>query len=282
MNDTLDTRDEARDREPLAPGNTIQRGTRMKNQQREAPVALVTGATSGIGVEIARRLVSDGFRVVISGRSEERGSRVVADLGDQVRFVRSELREEGAAGRLAEAARDRFGRLDVLVNNAAVDHTGDLLEVGEAEIREVFEANTFSAMNLLIAVARIMREQGRGGSIVNITSRLASIGVPTMGIYSASKGAMLAFTKAAAIDLAPFGIRVNAVAPGMTRTPLYQEWLERLADPEGEAERVAAAIPLGRIAEPADVASAVGFLASPENSYLTGISLPVDGGYLAK
>ncbi|KAM9867135.1 Diacetyl reductase [(S)-acetoin forming] [Leucobacter aridicollis] len=247
-----------------------------------APVALVTGGTSGIGVVIAQQLVEAGHRVVVSGRSEQRGSAVAAELGDRARFVRTDLTATGAAADLISRATETFGRLDVLVNNAAVDHTGELLEVGEAEIRATFETNTFSAMNLLIAAARTMREQGDGGSIINITSRLASIGVPTMGIYSASKGAMLAFTKAAAIDLAPYNIRVNAVAPGMTRTPLYQEWLDGLPDPEAEARRVAEAIPLGRIAEPADVAAVVRFLASPEASYLTGASIPVEGGYLAK
>lgn len=245
-------------------------------------VALVTGATSGIGVEIARRLAEGGFRVVVSGRSEERGREVEQRLGERVRFVRAELTAEGASARLVADTVALFGRLDVLVNNAAIDHTGDLLEVGEDEIRRTFETNTFAAMNLLIASAGQMREQGDGGAIINITSRLASIGVPTMGIYSASKGAMLAFTRAAAIDLAQYGIRVNAVAPGMTRTPLYQEWLEGLPDPEAEAARVAAAIPLGRIAEPEDVAAVVAFLASAEASYLTGTSIPVEGGYLAK
>lgn len=246
------------------------------------PVALVTGATSGIGVEVARRLVADGFSVVVSGRSAERGARVASDLGEHARFVEADLTASGAAARLVQRAAAEFGRLDVLVNNAAIDHTNDLLEVGEDEIRETFETNTFAAMNVLIAAARVMREQGDGGSIINVTSRLASIGVPTMGIYSASKGAMLAFTKAAAIDLAGDRIRVNAVAPGMTRTPLYQEWLEGLPDPEEEAARVAAAIPLGRIAEPEDVAAVVSLFASPESSYLTGVSVPVDGGYLAK
>lgn len=246
------------------------------------PVALVTGATSGIGVDIARRLVADGFTVAVSGRSAERGERVVAELGEASGFVAADLTRLGAAAALVEATLERFGRIDVLVNNAAIDHTNDLLEVGEGEIRETFEANTFAPMNLLIAAARAMRERGEGGAIINVTSRLASIGVPTMGIYSASKGAMLAFTKAAAIDLAPFGIRVNAVAPGMTRTPLYEDWLAGLDDPEGEEQRVAGAIPLGRIAEPGDVAATVAFLASPGASYLTGVSIPVDGGYLTK
>lgn len=245
-------------------------------------VALVTGATSGIGVTIAEQLSERGFRVVITGRNEARGRAIEQRLGDHVRFIRAELTESGAAKDIVAKTVATFGRLDVAVNNAAIDHTNDLLEVEESEIRHTFETNTFAAMNLVIAAARQMRDQGDGGSIINVTSRLASIGVPTMGVYSASKGAMLAFTKAAAIDLAPFNIRVNAVAPGMTRTPLYQEWLDGLADPEGEAKRVAEAIPLGRIAEPADVAAVVSFLASPEAAYLTGTSIPVEGGYLAK
>lgn len=245
-------------------------------------VALVTGATSGIGVTIAEQLVDRGLRVVVTGRSEERGRDVEERLGDRVRFVRADLTAPGAGADIVARVVELFGRLDVAVNNAAIDHTNDLLEVGEEEIRTTFETNTFAAMNLLIAAARQMRDQGDGGAIINVTSRLASIGVPTMGIYSASKGAMLAFTKAAAIDLAPHNIRVNAVAPGMTRTPLYQEWLDGLADPEAEAKRVAEAIPLGRIAEPADVAAVVTFLASPEAAYLTGASIPVEGGYLAK
>lgn len=245
-------------------------------------VALVTGATSGIGVTIAEQLVDRGLRVVVTGRSEERGRDVEERLGDRVRFVRADLTAPGAGADIVARVVELFGRLDVAVNNAAIDHTNDLLEVGEDEIRTTFETNTFAAMNLLIAAARQMREQGDGGAIINVTSRLASIGVPTMGIYSASKGAMLAFTKAAAIDLAPHNIRVNAVAPGMTRTPLYQEWLDGLADPEAEAKRVAEAIPLGRIAEPSDVAAVVTFLASPEAAYLTGASIPVEGGYLAK
>lgn len=253
----------------------------VKNMAKNS-VALVTGATSGIGITIAEQLVARGFQVAVSGRSVERGREVEDRLGGQVKFLQSDLTEPGAAASLVERTVAAFGRLDVAVNNAAIDHTKDLFEVDEDEIRTTFETNTFAAMNLIIAAARQMREQGDGGSIINITSRLASIGVPKMGIYSASKGAMLAFTKAAAIDFAPYNIRVNAVAPGMTRTPLYQEWLDGLEDPEGEAQRVAEAIPLGRIAEPADVAAVVGFLASPEAAYLTGVSIPVEGGYLAK
>ena len=248
----------------------------------DTPVALVTGATSGIGIAIARRLTESGFAVAVSGRSVERGEEVANSLGSSAHFIRADLTRPGESAELIRRTTAQLGRIDVLVNNAAIDHTNDLFEVSEEEIRFTFETNTFATMNLLIAAAKAMRDQGDGGAIINITSRLASIGVPTMGIYSASKGAILAFTRAAAIDLAPYNIRVNAVAPGMTRTPLYEEWLAGLPDPEGESQRVAAAIPLGRIAEPDDVAAAVNFLASPEASYITRASIPVEGGYLAK
>lgn len=243
-------------------------------------VALVTGATSGIGETIARRLVAEGAQVLATGRSSERGQRLEAALGSHLHFYSTDIKDEESGSALTSAAVSRFGRLDVLVNNAAVDHTGDLLLVPDKEIREVFEVNTFAAIRLLQAAARTM--QVTGGSIINITSRLASIGVPTMGIYSASKGAMLALTKAAAVDLAPYNIRVNAVAPGMTKTPLYDEWLETLADPAAAEARVVDQIPLKRLALPSDVAGAVAYLASDEASYISGTSLPIDGGYTAQ
>jgi NAD(P)-dependent dehydrogenase (short-subunit alcohol dehydrogenase family) len=246
------------------------------------PVAIVTGSTSGIGLVVAQKLAEDGFSVVVTGRSESRGEAVVASIGDRAVFIASDLTRPGSPADLVQETVKRLGRLDVLVNNAAIDHTNDLLSVGEEEIRKTFESNTFAPMNMMIAAARVMKDQGTGGSIINVTSRLASIGVPTMSVYSASKGAMLAFTTAGAIDLAPFNIRVNAVAPGMTRTPLYEEWIASLDNPEAKAAEVAGAIPLGRIAEPQDVAAVVAFLASCEASYITGASIPVEGGYLAK
>jgi NAD(P)-dependent dehydrogenase (short-subunit alcohol dehydrogenase family) len=248
----------------------------------DQPVALVTGSTSGIGLAVAHKLAQDGFAVVVTGRSQERGEKAVAAIGGSSIFIASDLTQPGASKALVQETVDRLGRLDVLVNNAAIDHTNDLLEVSDNEIRTTFETNTFAPMSTMIAAARVMKDQGWGGSIINITSRLASIGVPTMGVYSASKGAMLAFTTAGAIDLAPFNIRVNAVAPGMTRTPLYEDWIASLDNPEEKAAEVASAVPMGRIAEPEDVAAVVAFLASPEASYLTGTSIPVEGGYLAK
>jgi NAD(P)-dependent dehydrogenase (short-subunit alcohol dehydrogenase family) len=245
-------------------------------------VALVTGATSGIGAEIARRLIADGLIVVASGRSTQRGQAMVQELGPRAHFIQEDLTDVQGPVRLVAATLEKAGRLDVLVNNAAVDHTGPLLDVPMNEIRDTFDTNTFAAIACLQAAGQAMRGLGNGGAIINITSRLASIGVPTMSIYSASKGAMLALTTAAAVELAPYDIRVNAVAPGMTRTPLYDEWLDSHPDPQATERRVANAIPLGRVASTSDVAAAVSYLASPAAAYITGISLPVDGGYLAQ
>ena len=245
-------------------------------------VALVTGATSGIGTEIARRLHADGMTVVVSGRSRKRGEAVERELGDRAHFVAADLTDDGVAAELVAATVAVAGRLDVLVNNSGIDHTGPMLDVPAAEIEATFRTNTFATIACLQAAGRVMRDQGDGGAIINITSRLASIGVPTMGIYSASKGAVLALTTAAAVELAPHRIRVNAVAPGMTLTPLYQEWVDSQPDPAATARGVAEAIPLGRLATPADVAGAVAYLARADADYITGVSIPVDGGYLAK
>jgi NAD(P)-dependent dehydrogenase (short-subunit alcohol dehydrogenase family) len=165
----------------------------------------------------------------------------------------------------------------VLVNNAAIDHTGDVLETPIQEIHALFDVNVFGAIHMLQAAGRAMR--GRGGAIVNVTSRLASIGVPSMALYSAAKGALSALTRGAAVELAPQGIRVNAVAPGMTRTPMFEEWLA--AEGAKVAAAAAAAIPQGRFATPEEVAAAIAFLASDEAAHITGASLAVDGGYTA-
>lgn len=245
----------------------------------ERRVALVTGSTSGIGAEIARRLHADGFAVVVTGRNRQRGEALAARLGAPSTFLPADLALAGAADQLAEDVLRRYGRLDVVVNNAAIDHTADLLTVPLDDIRTVFETNTFAAIAMLQAGARRMRG---GGAIINVTSRLASIGVPTMAIYSAAKGALKALTTAAAVELAPRHIRVNAVAPGMTRTPLYDSWLSEQPDPSATEAKVVADIPLGRIAEASDVAAAVSYLASEGAAYVTGATIPVDGGYTAR
>lgn len=241
-------------------------------------VAVVTGATAGIGAVTARRLAGEGAALVLTGRNEAAAEALAAELpGERTSFVIGDVRDDATADRVVAAALDRHGRLDVLVNNAAIDHTGDVLETPMGEVRELFEVNVFGAIRMLQCAGRAMR--GRGGAIVNVSSRLASIGVPSMAMYSAAKGALLSLTRGAAVELASEGIRVNAVAPGMTRTPLFEAWAAEVG-PEvvGDA---AAAIPQRRFATPEEVAAAIAFLASDDAAHITGASLPVDGGYTA-
>lgn len=241
-------------------------------------VAIVTGATGGIGVATAWRLATEGALLVLGGRSADRGKALAADLGGE--FVQGDLVAPDAPARLVNAALERHGRLDVLVNNAAVDHTGNLLETPMEEVRPLFEVNVFAALRMIQAVGAVMADCG-GGAIINVTSRLASIGVPSMSLYSASKGALQALTRAAAVELAPLGIRVTAVAPGMTRTPLYDAWLRSQPDPAAAEREVQAGIPQRRLATPQDIAAAIAYLASDDAAHVTGATLAVDGGYTA-
>jgi NAD(P)-dependent dehydrogenase (short-subunit alcohol dehydrogenase family) len=239
-------------------------------------VIAVTGATAGIGTVTARRLAAEGGTLVLTGRNQDSAEALLAEL-EGATFVAGDVRERETADRVVAAALERHGQLDVLVNNAAIDHTGDVLDTPIEEVRALFDVNVFGAIQMFQAAGRAMR--GRGGVIVNVSSRLASIGVPTMAMYSAAKGALLSLTRAAAVELAPAGIRVNAVAPGMTRTPLFEAWAE--AEGEAVVARALAGIPQGRFGTPEEVAAAIAFLASDEAAHITGVSLAVDGGYTA-
>ena len=240
---------------------------------------VVTGATSGIGLTTASRLHADGARVLVTGRDLERGRALACSLGDRVRFLGADLTEPGAADIVVETCKESFGSVDAVVNSAALDHTDALVSTPMGDVRKVFEINTFAVIAMLQAAARVMEH---GGAIVNITSRLAVAGVPTMAIYAASKGAVQALTLSAAVELAPRGIRVNDVAPGMTKTPLYDTWLAGSPDPARSEREVVSRIPLGRLASPEDVAAAVAYLVSDDARYVTGATIKVDGGYTAQ
>jgi NAD(P)-dependent dehydrogenase (short-subunit alcohol dehydrogenase family) len=241
--------------------------------------AIVTGATAGIGAATSRLFAAEGARLVLVGRRLEAGRRLVGELGqDRAIFLQGDVTEEDTASQAVELAH-RFGSVDILVNNAAVDYTSNLLDTDLADVRRVFDTNFMGAFLMFRAAAQSMRTSG--GSIVNVTSRTASVGIPAMAVYSASKGALLSLTRAAAIELAPHKIRVNAVAPGLTKTPLWDAWRGQQRDPITFQQHIEGTIPQGRLAEASEVALAILFLASDESSHITGASLAVDGGYTA-
>ena len=236
---------------------------------------VITGGTAGIGLATVRLFSELGARVLaVSRRPSDR-------LPAGVQHLAADIAERGAAEAIAAGAKELIGGADVLVNNAAQDHTNLILDTSDDEIDTVLAVNLAAPIRVTRELARLMVEQGTGGAIINLSSRLGSIGVETMGTYGAAKGGINAFTRHAAIELARFGIRVNAVAPGLTETPLVAEWLAGQDDPEAFRAQVAAQIPQGRIGAPDEVAWAIAWLASDVSPHVTGTVIPIDGGYTA-
>jgi NAD(P)-dependent dehydrogenase (short-subunit alcohol dehydrogenase family) len=247
------------------------------SQPSPIPVALVTGATSGIGAASARALARAGHRLALVGRDAVRGEGVAAEIrdgGGVAAFLAADLRDDAGIARAHDFVLDRFGRLDVAFNNAGFQEPRrPLLEQPEAIYDAVFSLNLRSVFLSMQRQIAIMREAG-GGAIVNNASVSGVRNVnPGFALYSASKAALLSLTRSAAIEHAAAGIRINAVSPGRIETPMM------LAS--GVAEAAAAALPIRRLGTPEEVAAAVVFLASPAAAFVIGHNLAVDGGFLA-
>tara|TARA_A100001037_G_scaffold222475_1_gene200334 strand:- start:452 stop:1270 length:819 start_codon:yes stop_codon:yes gene_type:complete len=246
---------------------------------------IVTGATSGIGVAVAKSFAQQGANVLITGRSRERGNAVLDDIkqhGGQARFVVADLRKRSACERVVASAQKHFGGVDVLVNNAGVIHRANVADTTDEQWRDTFAANVDAVFHLSRAVVPLMRAKKKG-VIVNVASDASLIGATEMAAYCASKGAVLQLTRAMALDHAREGIRVNAVCPDNVETPMLASEARQLGlAPKTYFKRTARAIPLGRNGQPEDIAAAVVFLASDDSGWITGIGLPIDGGVTAQ
>ena len=233
----------------------------------EGKVALVTGATSGIGKAAAIQLAAQGATVIVHGRDANRGAAVVAEIengGGSARFVGADLREAMEVLRLAGEA----GHVDVLVNNAGVPWFGPSAKLAANTLDQLFAANVQAPYLLVSVLAPKMVARG-DGVIINIASRAGTVGQPTTAAYGATKAALASLARSWAAEYGPAGIRVNAVSPG----PVYTNAAEReVFDSLGETTV------LGRAGQPQEVADVIGFLASPRASYITGTNVAVDGG----
>lgn len=239
-------------------------------------VVIVTGSGSGIGAATARRFAQDGASVVLNGRTREKLERVTTDLEpDRILVQTGDVSDQGDAEALIAAAVERFGRLDILVNNAGVVPTGPLLEASVADWRKVMAIDVDGVFFCTrAALPHLIRS---GGNIVNVSSVSGLGGDWNMSFYNAAKGAVSNFTLSLALELGERGVRVNAVNPGLTFTDLTEDMKGDTALMKRFAER----IPLGRGAEPDEVADVIAFLASEDARYVTGVNLPVDGGLTA-
>jgi 3-oxoacyl-[acyl-carrier protein] reductase len=241
--------------------------------------ALVTGGARGIGAAIVRTLVGDGLAVAIVDRERSAARSLAAELeagGHAVMAIEADIADPALARRSIDQTLEGWGRLDVLVNNAGVLRLGPLAELADESWQEVLAVN-LTAPLVLSRHAAPHLAAGGAGSIVNITSIAADRGVAGAASYCASKGGLQSLTRALAVELAPAGVRVNAVAPHGIETDMTAAGH---ADPE-IGGRVLAGIPLGRFGEPVDVAAAVSYLCADSARFVTGVTIPVQGGAAA-
>ncbi|MDG6077582.1 SDR family oxidoreductase [Erythrobacter litoralis] len=241
---------------------------------------IVTGSSSGIGAATAHRFVREGANVVLNSRTREDLEKVAADMDEErTLIVDGDVGKKGFAKTLVEKTLDRFGGLDVLVNNAGVATAGMLAEAEDDDIESLIDINVKGLLYLCRAAIPALSESTAkgGGAIINTSSVSGTGGDWTMPIYNASKGAITNLTRGLALQLGPKGVRVNAVCPSLTKTGMS----EGIRDDERLMDAFLQRIPLGRVGEPEDVADVIAFLASEDARFVTGANLPVDGGVSA-
>lgn len=247
-------------------------------------VAIVTGAGSGIGKAIAELFAAEQAAVVLAEWNRQSGAEAEAAIraaGGTARFIPTDVSKAPEVRALIERTVAEFGRLDILVNNAAIQILGRLADTSEEDWDRLHSVNLKGVfLCSKYAIAAMLRSGG--GSIVNIASILGLVGDPDLAAYCAAKGGVLALTKAAALAYGPEGIRVNAICPGDVDTPMVREYFEKDSHPEALRREVASKYALRRIAAPREIAEAALYLASDAASFVTGSALVIDGGLTAK
>ena len=250
----------------------------METSSQTKPVVLITGALTGIGRATAIAFSRErGAHVVVSGRHEDAGKTLEAELrafGGEAEFIQADVRREDEVRNLVDKTVERFGRLDVAINNAGTEgKIGPITEQSTDSYAATFDTNVLGVLLSMKHELRVMSAQ-KSGSIINISSTFGRIGAPGASLYVASKHAVEGLTKSAALEAAPFGVRVNVVAPG----PIETEMLRRFAGSDERKTTFASGVPLKRLGYPEEIAEVILFVASDKASFVTGASIPVNGG----
>ncbi len=238
---------------------------------------LITGAARGIGLACAKRFIAEGAKVVLADIDDKEGAAGAKALGSNAHFVRCDVGDTKDVAALIDTAEKKIGGVDILVNNAGIVHGADFLDLSEADFDRVLRVNLKGAFLVAQAVAKKMVARKQPGAIVNMASINSAVAIGNQIPYSISKGGILQLTRAMALSLAPYDIRVNAIGPGSIMTDL----LKSVASDKEAKRRILSRTPLGRIGTPEEVAGVAAFLASDDASYITGEIIYVDGGRLA-
>ena len=241
--------------------------------------AIVTGGTSGIGLAIVREFCLQGAPVLMTGRNEARGQSIVKSLrseGAEVHFLAADLADRSSPEKIVAAAQALFGSIEILVNSAGIIERGTVVECDDAQWDSVIDTNLSAPLRMMRAVLPLMQKQG-GGNILNIASDWGLIAARRAVSYAASKAALVQLTRCAALDHAAQGIRINALCPGDTDTPMLDATTGS-TDRNAVVADCGRGIPLGRVGQPDEIARAAVFLVSDNASFVTGAALPIDGG----
>jgi NAD(P)-dependent dehydrogenase (short-subunit alcohol dehydrogenase family) len=252
-------------------------------QRLSGKVAMITGGGTGIGRACALRFASEGAKVAVLARRREKLEAVAKEIGaagGEALAVECDVTQKASAERAVEATEKKFGRLDVVVNNAGAMHVGTADQTPDEDWNRVIAANLTGTFLVSRAALPALRRAG-GGSIVNVGSYLGLVAIKQRTAYCASKGGVTMLTKAMALDHAHEKIRVNCICPALVETEMAKSAIARAADPAAYRKVRESQIPLGRIGQPEDIAQLALFLASDESSWITGVALPIDGGLTA-
>lgn len=236
-------------------------------------IAIVTGGNSGLGFATAKKLCDNGIKTFIIGRTKEKTEEACAEIGPNAIPVLFDLNDLASIPAMV-ASIAKEGNIDILVNNAGINSKKEFVDVTDEDFESIIHTNIKSVFSISREVVKVMKNHG-GGNIVNISSMASQYGIPKVIAYTASKGAVEAMTRAMAVELAQYNIRVNCVAPGFIKTKMSAKALD--SDPERK-NKVLSRTPMGILGEPSDIADAVYYFASSESKFVTGTILPVDGG----